>query len=98
MSQPVFSKIAYWRAGIVPVLYRRVPCYKQGGINFTINGNPWFNFVLVSNVGGVGDISAVSVEGYGTGWISMKRTWGQNWECDTVLVGQSLSFQVTTGD
>ncbi|KAJ7571285.1 hypothetical protein O6H91_01G157700 [Diphasiastrum complanatum] len=96
MSQPVFSKIAYWRAGIVPVLYRRVPCYKQGGINFTIN--PWFNLVLVSNVGGVGDISAVSVEGYGTGWISMKRNWGQNWECDTVLVGQSLSFQVTTGD
>ncbi|KAJ7568515.1 hypothetical protein O6H91_01G035900 [Diphasiastrum complanatum] len=98
MSQPAFSQIAFWQAGIVPVLYRRVPCHKDGGMRFTINGNPWFNLVLISNVGGVGDISAVSVKGSETGWIPMKRNWGQNWECDTVLVGQSLSFHVTTTD
>ncbi|KAJ7568675.1 hypothetical protein O6H91_01G043500 [Diphasiastrum complanatum] len=95
---PAFSQIAFWRAGIVPVLYRRVPCHKDGGMRFTINGNPWFNLVLISNVGGVGNISAVSVKGSETGWIPMKRNWGQNWECDTVLVGQSLSFHVTTAD
>ncbi|KAJ7568513.1 hypothetical protein O6H91_01G035700 [Diphasiastrum complanatum] len=79
MSQPAFSQIGFWRAVIVPVLYRRVLCHMDGGMRFTINGNRWFNLVLVSNVGGMGDIS-------------------DSWECDTVLVGQSLSFQVTTAE
>ncbi|KAJ7545736.1 hypothetical protein O6H91_08G007600 [Diphasiastrum complanatum] len=98
MSKPAFSQISSRGAGYVAVLYRRVPCMKQGGIQFTLNGSPWSNLVLVSNVAGEGEVSAMSVKGSQTGWISMKRKWGQNWECDTALVGQSLSFQVTTSD
>ncbi|KAJ7571140.1 hypothetical protein O6H91_01G150900 [Diphasiastrum complanatum] len=67
MSQPAFSQISFWLAGIVLVLYRRVPWHMDGGMRFTINGNPWFYLVLVSNVGGMGDISAVSVRGSETG-------------------------------
>ncbi|KAJ7571154.1 hypothetical protein O6H91_01G152200 [Diphasiastrum complanatum] len=87
MSKPAFSQISSRRAGYVPVLYRRVPCKKQGGIQFTLNGNRQLNLVLVSNVAGEGEVSAMSVKGRQMGWISKKP-----------LVGQSLSFKVTTSD
>lgn len=80
-------------------LYCRVPCKKKGGIRFTISGNPYFNLVFIWNVGGAGDITSVQVKGdRKLKWTTLKRNWGQNWETDAMLVGESLTFRVRVSD
>ncbi|BAT11021.1 putative expansin-A27 [Oryza sativa Japonica Group] len=96
MSQPAWERIGVYRAGIVPVLYRRVRCWRRGGVRFTVGGFDHFELVLVANVAGSGSVAAVSVRGAGTGWLQMSRNWGANWQSLAGLAGQPLSFGVTT--
>lgn len=96
MAKRAFQKIGVSEAGIVSVKYRRVRCAKEGGIRFTIHGNRYFYLILVTNVGGAGDVSEVMVKGSNTDWLPLTRNWGQNWQCNTDIMGQSLSFRVTS--
>ena len=99
LSQPAFHQIADYTAGIIPIQYRRVSCQKEGGIRFTISGNPYYNKVLVWNVGGAGDVKMLKVKGSKKlKWTTMRRDWGQNWVTDAMLVGESLTFRVIAGD
>ncbi|CAN0879836.1 EXPA32 [Linum grandiflorum] len=101
IAKPAFHTLAEEKSGIIPVEYRRVPCLKQGGMKFSFSGNPWFIQVVISNVGGAGDVKNVMVkeEGGRGEWTRMERDWGETWKTDNhELVGKCLTFKVRTSD
>ncbi|KAI5054615.1 hypothetical protein GOP47_0029760 [Adiantum capillus-veneris] len=99
MTTSAFSEIAHYSSGTpMPVLYRSVPCTREGGMKFTINGNSRYNLVLLTNVGGAGVVKSVRVKGANTGWMALTRSWGSNWQTPEDMRGQTLSFQVVLAD
>ncbi|CAN6283361.1 unnamed protein product [Urochloa humidicola] len=94
MSQPAWENIGIFEAGIIPIMYQQVKCWRNGGVRFSISGFNYFVLVNIQNLGGSGSVGAAWVKGEKTGWIQMSRNWGANWQALSDLVGQGLSFAV----
>jgi expansin (peptidoglycan-binding protein) len=96
LSKPAFMKMAQWRAGIVPVMYRRVPCVRRGGLRFALQGNPYWLRAYVMNVAGAGDVAEMWVRSGGGAWVRMSHNWGASHQAFAQLGGRALSFKVTS--
>jgi hypothetical protein len=75
---------------------RRVKCWRDGGVRFTITGSNYFEVVLVTNMAGSGSIKSISVKGTNTGWMQMSRNCGAIWQGMSSLEKQAISFGVTS--
>ncbi|KAL8141313.1 hypothetical protein V2J09_007334 [Rumex salicifolius] len=87
MAQPSFLAIARaGNEGIIPVLYTK--------------GQGNFNMVMISNVGGSGDVKAawVKTAARGSTWTPMHRNWGANWQSAFDLRNHLLSFRLMLAD
>lgn len=77
-------------------------CRRKGGVRFTLKGESNFNMVMISNVGGSGDLKAAwirgSIQNRTTTWAPMHRNWGANWQSDVDLRSQTLSFKLMLVD
>ncbi|XP_022142865.1 expansin-A12 [Momordica charantia] len=100
MSSPAFLNIArQGNEGIVPVLYKRVSCRRKGGVRFTLRGQSNFNMVMISNIGGSGELKSAWIKGSGwRTWTPMHRNWGANWQANVDLRNQRMSFKLTLVD
>ncbi|KAG2550883.1 putative expansin-A30 [Panicum virgatum] len=96
LSKPAFMRMAQWRAGIVPVAYRRVPCVRRGGLRFALQGNPYWLLAYVMNVAGAGDVAEVAVRSGRGAWVRMSQNWGASFQAFAQLGGRALSFRVTS--
>lgn len=67
-------------------------------MRFAVAGRSFFLTVLISNVGGAGDVRSVKIKGTESGWLSMGRNWGQIWHINSDFRGQPLSFELTSSD
>lgn len=55
--------------------------------------------VMITNVGGSGDVKNVWVRGSRTRtWVAMHRNWGANWQSRFDLRSQTLSFKLALTD
>ncbi|XP_021726118.1 expansin-A12-like [Chenopodium quinoa] len=100
MAMPSFLRIARpGNEGIIPIVFRRVSCHRRGGVRFTMRGQGNFNMVMISNVGGSGDVKASWVRSSkAKKWVPMSRNWGAHWQSSKDLRNQLLSFKLTLVD
>ncbi|KAH0979344.1 hypothetical protein GBA52_006521 [Prunus armeniaca] len=91
LAEPAFLQIAQYRAGIVPISFRR-------RIRFTINGHSYFNLVLITNVGGAGMCTLFQSRGPKQGGKPCQGTGARTGRVTLTSMARLLSFQVTTSD
>lgn len=66
-----------------------------------MKGESNFNMVMISNVGGSGDIKAVWIRGSiktRMTWVPIHMNWGANWQSNVDLRSQTLSFKLMLVD
>ncbi|CAM0912463.1 unnamed protein product [Alopecurus aequalis] len=99
MAPPSFYKLAARIAGVVPIQFRRVPCQRTGGVRFYITGNNYWYLLHIMNIGGAGDIGAVSVKSAGSSnWIEATQNWGIAYQvCSELDKTVGLIVKITTG-
>ncbi|CAN6294472.1 unnamed protein product [Urochloa humidicola] len=102
LSKPAFMRMAQWRAGIVPIVYRRVPCVRSGGLRFALQGNAYWLVVAAGlrherrrrrrRRGGCGQERWRCVGAHEP----QAHNWGASYQAFAQLGGRPLSFRVTS--